>query len=146
MNNINYRTFGQYDSNLLCIDNGFFEKYCPNNEYPFTNKKYFPFEFVVHESNKISPKYYYDNNNNIKIIFKTSYVHDLSEDVYKLNVLVTPVKNYDMYVHSSLVMILGIFWIVYVIYKKKYVLLWYNIVCLVMVYEYNFKGEYGYFM
>jgi len=146
MNNIQYRTFNQYDSNLLCIDNGFFENYCPNKEFPFINKIYFPFEFVVNEENNIYPKYYFDNNNNIKIIFKTLYEYNMLEDVYKLHVVITPVNNYDMYVYSLLLIVACIIWMVYLIYNKRYLLLWYNLVSLVLIYEINFKGEYGYFM
>ena len=146
MNNIYYRSFDQYDHNLICRDNGFFEKYCPYKEYPFTNKKYFPFEFVIHDADKISPTYYYDNNNNIKVIFKTSYKYDILEDEYKLYVLVIPVNNFDMYIHTSLLMVMVIIWNVYLIYNKKYTLLCYNILCLIVLYEYYNKREYGYFV
>lgn len=146
MNNIYYTSFDQYDNNLICKDDGYFEKYCPTKEYPLTNKKYFPFEFVVHDASKISPTYYYDKNNNIKIIFKTLYKYDILEDEYKLHVLVLPVKNFDMYIYSLLFMAIIIIWNGYLLYNKKYILLWYNIVSCILFYDYHIKGEYGYFV
>ena len=146
MGNIYYKVFDQYDDNLICTDNGKFEKYCPNNEFPLSNKKYFPFEFVVHENYKITPKYYYDKNNNIKITFKTLYEYDILEDVYKLYVIVTPIKNNDMFIYSSIVIVLILFWSIYLVHCKQYIIFMFMIFIIMFVYDYNFKGEYGYFM
>ena len=146
MSNIYFRTFDQYDDNLICTDNGKFERYCPNNEFPLSNKKYFPFEFVVHENYKISPKYYYDSDNNIKIVFKTLYEYDILEDVYKLYVIVTPIKNNDMFIYSSIVIVLILFWSIYLLHIKQYIIFMYMIFIIMFAYDYNFKGEYGYFM
>ena len=141
-----YNTFDQYDVNLICTDNGKFETYCPNNEFPLSNKKYFPFEFVVHHNYKITPTHYYDKNNNIKITFKTLYKYDVSEDVYKLYVTVMPIKNNDMYVYSSFLLVMIYFWSIYLCYNKKSACALCMISIAIFVYDYNFKGEYGYFM
>lgn len=44
-----------YHDDIICYDHGKYERYCPGNEFPSFNSKYFPKTFIF-QNDEITPK------------------------------------------------------------------------------------------
>ena len=57
-------TINNNDPNIICVDHGNYEWYCPGQEYPSENKKYYPHKFIISQKKNgdfdISPKIYFN--------------------------------------------------------------------------------------
>lgn len=93
--------FDSYDPNQVrCYDMGMYERFCPRNEYPYSNYKYFPNLFKL-ENNEITPTIYYNKNNITEIKFKSRIICGGPECNSKyLEVYVYPEKHRDLNISS----------------------------------------------